>query len=85
MSEQFHLAAGGQMLLAAHTQSRGLDNSSESCPHGSEAWIPLPDLDEAIFCLGCHVDWLPFPARVGASEDASWHILEGGKSTNTKA
>ena len=28
MSGQFQLAAGGQMLLAAHTQSTGLDNSS---------------------------------------------------------
>jgi len=28
MSGQFQLATGGQMLLAAHTQSTGLDNSS---------------------------------------------------------
>jgi hypothetical protein len=27
-SGQFQLAAGGQMQLAAHTQSTGLDNSS---------------------------------------------------------
>jgi hypothetical protein len=29
MSGQFQLAAGEQMLLAAHTQSTGLDNSSK--------------------------------------------------------
>jgi hypothetical protein len=35
MSGQFQLAAAGQMLLAAHTQSTGLDNSSDS-----DAWLP---------------------------------------------
>lgn len=70
----------------ARTAASHLDRVlAESCPHGPEAWMPFPDSEEAILCPACRVDWLPFPARVNAvdaSEDASWHILKGGKSSN---
>lgn len=44
MSGQIQLAAGGQMQLAAHTQSTGLDNSSADNLRGGEVPTDADDI-----------------------------------------